>query len=427
MTSLAITRRPVVLATSASAAMLTDILARIASIRGRTSAWGVVNDATRAELLASTSTEAVFLADYYRQGFVTAATPTLLPSWTFSRTGAATADNASGEVENFATGAPRITTRGLLVEAAATNLFLHSNDISHAAWTPEAGAVITGTAEWNGVGDFYQIVTTAASTRYCAAMDVVPLAATTVKIRMLALPGFAEIGVAVFNLTAGTVTSTGGTGATSGVLQTADGWRPFLTATTASDTTSVLVAIVDGDGPMEISALQFETGPRPSSRIATTSSTATRGADVATFAHAASTEGGALIEFLVPRVGVSSEVRTIFAWDNGSSAHAASFYLHLGNLYVSVALPGSSYQTSVAQTASGTRMKVFVGWADGQIVCAISGSARPSGTYTLDPAMTTVRPGGTYYSADALNGFIERVTLFDALPSVSERLAMTGA
>jgi len=126
VTTLAITSRPVVLETRASGAMLTDILARIARIRGRTSAWGA-EDPVRAEYLAGYSVEADFALGYYRAGFVEGADPAILPGWTLARIGQANAYNAVGQLLSFATGVPRITTRGLLIEGPATNLCANYN------------------------------------------------------------------------------------------------------------------------------------------------------------------------------------------------------------------------------------------------------------------------------------------------------------
>lgn len=63
-----------------------------------------------------------FVAGLYRRGAETQATFTALSGASFARTGAGTALTVGGATASFATGAPRVTDRGLLLEGAATNL-----------------------------------------------------------------------------------------------------------------------------------------------------------------------------------------------------------------------------------------------------------------------------------------------------------------
>lgn len=67
-----------------------------------------------------------FVAGQYSREGVQAASFTDLTGIAFTRTGAGTAQTSSGAITAFATAVPRITDRGLLLEAAATNLILNS-------------------------------------------------------------------------------------------------------------------------------------------------------------------------------------------------------------------------------------------------------------------------------------------------------------
>jgi hypothetical protein len=81
--------------------------------------------------------------------------PANIPGWSFSRTdtnGTATALDLAGNVIQFATGVPRITNRGILVEEARTNLLLRSQEFDNASWskvnstvTADAGTAPDGT------------------------------------------------------------------------------------------------------------------------------------------------------------------------------------------------------------------------------------------------------------------------------------------
>jgi len=72
-------------------------------------------------------------------------TTSLPASVSYSRTGAATALTSGGVIVPFAANAPQITDRGLLLEPAATNLLLRSQEFDNASWV-KARATITADA-----------------------------------------------------------------------------------------------------------------------------------------------------------------------------------------------------------------------------------------------------------------------------------------
>jgi hypothetical protein len=63
------------------------------------------------------------------------APPASLSGWSFSRASQAYALTSAGVLTSFASGAPRITNRGLLGEGARTNRALWCRDLTNAAWT----------------------------------------------------------------------------------------------------------------------------------------------------------------------------------------------------------------------------------------------------------------------------------------------------
>lgn len=140
----AITTRPIRAALPVGRAALTDILARIEAIKARPSAWGVT-DSLRASLLAAYSVEAVFNLDLYREGFIQGGSPAVLPGWAYSRAGSATATAADGRIVDFGADEPQLTDNGLLIEAAGTNLILHSEAFDNAIWV-KSGVTVTADA-----------------------------------------------------------------------------------------------------------------------------------------------------------------------------------------------------------------------------------------------------------------------------------------
>jgi hypothetical protein len=82
----------------------------------------------------------------YQVGAQRYSNPADMPGWSFSRASAGMASDASGNVVSFASGAPRITSRGLLIELAATNLLLWSQAFTNAAWVASNVTVTDNTA-----------------------------------------------------------------------------------------------------------------------------------------------------------------------------------------------------------------------------------------------------------------------------------------
>lgn len=78
-----------------------------------------------------------FLTGLYSVGTSVSTDPSTLPGWSFTRASTGTAQNAAGTVLSFATGVPRLTDLGLLIEGAATNILLQSNTLN--------GTWLTGT------------------------------------------------------------------------------------------------------------------------------------------------------------------------------------------------------------------------------------------------------------------------------------------
>lgn len=114
MPNLEITRRPIVLETSASGATLNDILIRLDRLAGRGSLYGI-SDTLAAKLFASETIEAAFGEGYYREEYAVVGDPSDLTGW-----------------EAFG-GAPVITSAGLAAnseDGASAILFAPPGDFT---------------------------------------------------------------------------------------------------------------------------------------------------------------------------------------------------------------------------------------------------------------------------------------------------------
>jgi hypothetical protein len=233
-------------------------------------------------------------------------TPAVLPAGvTLTRASAGTYVTTAGALASAAVDAPRFdydaTThalRGLLIEAAATNLFLQSQDLTSASW---AKANVTATAT--------TLIETATNVTHQATQSIAftsgqPMSASAIASerpgsakRYLAI--FFNMTVngansgAVFNLATGTFALVG-TGASASMTPTAGGWmcRATVTPTAtlsaavffrlSATATAMAAYLGDGTSGINLSEMQCEAGSVATSRIRTTTAAATRAADVVT-------------------------------------------------------------------------------------------------------------------------------------------------
>lgn len=418
MTTLAITRRPIMLETQASGAMLTDILARIASVRGRPSEWGV-SDTTRAELLAGGSLEADFANSYFRHGFVESSSPDFLPGWTFSRTGSGTAGTLGNTVETFATNVPRITDRGLLMEDEATKLTLYSQTIGDSNWvaTGSASASLNAAIAPDGTMTA-SVLTLPAGGAGFYRLDPVEVGQPYQGSMFIRSDTPGQIGL---------VSAISATG--SAALDITREWQQFSfnrTAAGASD--GPLIRRIDSGQLAEVQVwgAGFEKG-KTTSYVPTTTATATRGADTAEFTFSHGSEVTMFVEArLSPDDG--SQIQPILFW-RGDANNGMGLYRQSGSIYARRRAGGIGGDFAVAAAGKGgvrTVRAVLV--YDGTWHFAVDGVSIFSGLAGgLPQGLATVRPGYSAEFLKRLGGAVSRVLLIPHALTAAERLAITGA
>lgn len=162
-----------------------------------------------------------FADDYYRSGTSVASTLTTLNVLDVTQA-ATTYAPGTGTFASFAANTPRVTNRGLLIASAATNSFTYSNDFSNAIWLKLNLNTTAGQTDPLGGTTATKLTPTVTSGVHRLRNEI--LGATTngrvvnlsyrfkadgysqVRIYAVANSGF----VGTFDLSAGTVTSTGG-------------------------------------------------------------------------------------------------------------------------------------------------------------------------------------------------------------------------
>lgn len=241
-----------------------------------------------------------FVQGRHQRGAESVATFEALSGTSFSRTGVGTAQRGDGSLASFATGAPRITDRGLLLEGARTNRLLYSGDATSGPWsrtgTTATASRVTATGSGNHI--CFQSMT------YAANVD------QTASVAFAKGSGFAFLQLCysnpdrykvTINLATGAI-SQGGIGTGTGSASVADlGDRWMLTIIGQSATGGAgyfnigLATALSGEAYnlyaeptfaasgqfVDVSYPQLEAGASRSAPIATTGTTATRGADAA--------------------------------------------------------------------------------------------------------------------------------------------------
>ncbi len=234
-----------------------------------------------------------FQANLYRRAGRTSATFVGLGGTSFSRSGAGLASRADGGLESFAADAPRITDRGLLLEAAATNLAYPS--VSPATWPSVASVTLTAAA---AVGVFTapaRVASTGNSGGYLATTNGVPYVSGAVYTVQIWYGADGNGGAIYVNLpgqayasrsAAGVWFFSGGGAFSEPHDEAVSGSIRKLTLTLTSPVTGGGRIGVGPGSPVVGEAIviygaQVEAGSSSTSLIVTTGASATRGADSA--------------------------------------------------------------------------------------------------------------------------------------------------
>jgi hypothetical protein len=366
--------------------------------------------------------------------------PTVIPGFLFSRASTGTAPNAAGTVLSFASGQPRITDLGLLVEESRTNLALRSQAFTAGVWSGNVSPTITDnavvapdgtttgaqiTAVTGGSG-VYQIISTTAATTYTASIYIRPTGP------LLAL----DVGNDAVSLIRSRFTYTLGSwsiantgGAIGSVVAAANGWyRLIVTLSAPAGTISTLIMYNQTGSTQTWNAwgAQWELGAFPTSYIPTTSAAATRAADVASFSGLVYPVVSTLLLYGTAPVGVSTDAR-IFTND-GSAANRIGF-IHDGT--------SISPQVQVGSVTQNTNTSVLLA-AKAPFKAGLSydGAIWHQG---LNGAVTTANAGSTPAASITVlsfhnnagsqtrfwNGYIQRLVILPVGYTDSQLIAIT--
>jgi len=372
---------------------------------------------------------------------------------------------SGGDIISYATDQPAFefnadgSYKGLLVEPAATNICLQSEDLS-TTWTANANATVTTndttapdgntTADKvvddgsTGTGQVYvaQTITVSAGTKYTASVF---LKADQLAFALLRASGYdgGTDGIQYFGLSGAGTKGTATNLDDSNIEAYPNDWyRCSITFTQgAADTSfdfriyvadSISNSIVDLDGTSSIFVwgAQVETGPIATSYIPTTTASVTRVKDNINLTSASSligqTEGTLYVE--VDWQEGTATNQFLLAANDGTSANRAFIYKsNSDNLTTRVDVGGSNTQINQSTSGYSGIQKIAYAYANGDQEFYRNGSSIGTSTASLAAlaTLTEIDLGQAFNASQQANMWIRAVALFTRRLSTAEAEALT--
>lgn len=403
-----------------------------------------------------------FVRGRYRKGALAAVSPSALPGWTFTRTGAGWAENELGVYTQFASATPRLTNKGLLMESSRTNAVRNSG---WAAGVPPSTlptnfnlstpsglsrSVAYGTDPVTGLPymDVRLFGMTDAVTSFSGSFDALTAQSavqgqTWVGSVWAALVGGSWDGVPSFGLRYRIADSGGSQLVQASNIDLVTALSPGAPLTRLihdpyqiADPTAAFIAyrIVGGTIPsgtaidftVRFVAPQLEQGLAPSSPIQTTGTALQRGLDQAYLSVAEVNGPFTLFADGHMETALDTETRVFAQLSDGSNARRVLLYRSAAGAAVCLVswATGQTATVSVAGMTGPRRLRLALAF-DGQawrgacdgVALGPLAAQMPAGLNRLDIGC---RPGGS------LNGWVKRVALHRRALSQAELNALTA-
>lgn len=380
----------------------------------------------------------------------------LCPTSTFSRSSTAYDFNSSGLLTSYALDVPRVpvynpgngATLGLRIEEQRTNALSQSNDFTQSPnWTWANAALVSAAATSpDGTNNAWKLKedSTASSghgffrpsptvtTGQTVVWSIFAKAGERTQIALEGFDGTGSKGTSYFDLSAGTVISTGA-GATATITSVGNGWyRCVITFTVTNNRFDPKVwlavggAIVysgNGTSGAYVYGAQFEQNvPSVSTYIPTTSAAATRSPELAGFAVSATKLGAnpsgmTLVVRGRTGTGFSSGVDSpMFYLSDGSSSNAVYLVWNTVGALRLIVKSGASFQVLVnlaTGVAANTDFTVWLAMAPNNFSWQLIGQAKQTQSSGSMPLNLSSFKIGTQYDNGAFwNGTIGRIIVY---------------
>lgn len=331
---------------------------------------------------------------------------------TFTRASTATYVNSVGLVASAAVDTPRfnydpatLAAKGLLIEPAATNLCLHSDDHTNAAWvktTCTAAKTATGP---DGVAN--------------SASTLTATAANATSLQAITSASSARITSCWIKRRTGTgaIEMTQDNGSTWAAVTVTSSWaRVNIAAATLANPTVGLRIVTNGDA-IDVALFQHETGSARTSAIPTTTATVTRSADNASITGTAfsdwfnATEGTVYIEANIP---LSGSEQALVSFNDGTSSERMRMYSTSGGNAGFLVTDGGVTQASISGGAlsSETDFKVVGAFKLNDFAICLNGGTVTTDTSGTLPTIDRLFIGRRADGLTLLNGHIKNVRFY---------------
>jgi hypothetical protein len=372
--------------------------------------------------------------------------------------------NASGILESVASGVPRLDypaaggCPSLLVEPAATNLLLRSEEFDNASWVAQDISVTPNTSiSPDGATTGDKIVEAATTSTHFVAQSLnLIIQNYTFSIyakqgeRQYLCVSASNVGSfsATFDLSAGTVV--GSNNAVSASIQNVgNGWYRCVvvknvtatgssalrigTGNSATVATAGFVQSYTGDGTSGIFiwGAQVETGSVATSYIPTVAATATRNADVISKTGVSGfigqTQGTLYAEVLANNFSATNR-RVLCISSSANDRIVLSSLIGQQNRYQAVVVTGGSVQAQIVTTidyAENTPIKMAVAYANNDVVFYVNGVQIGTDTSATIPVSNRVDVGSQIGVEQFINGRIRAAAIYPTRLTNSQLQSLT--
>lgn len=349
---------------------------------------------------------AYFAADFlrrkYRLNGVRKRDVTLLSGWSFARASAAYGTTQGGVLQSFASGVPRITDKGLLPEAAATNLCLYSGDQTNAAWTATNMTVAMNAVGPDGVANSAATLTATAGNATLTQSFTIASAVKDFSFYMRRVTGSGNIDMTLDN----------GTGWTTKTLTTQ--WQRFdITQTLANPVIGVRI-VTNGD-VIEVYGSGLEATGYATSYIPTTTASVTRAADVISIGSITGLDYPLTLFAEFERASDTGATETLFSVDDGDATDRAELYVSSADgtrLHVRTASVLNADISLGAATSVGTIYKAAMRVAANDVNGARNGVAGTVDTTVTVPATPARILIGSNATPTYAHAYLRRLAIF---------------
>lgn len=375
-------------------------------------------DRQAALLIASLSIEADFTESEYRNEF--SQSNAYSSFLTYSRESPATAPDASGALQRFDAGVPRITNDGLRIEPPSSNTARPSADFSNNLWN-RTGVVLSQAAP-GPIGPMTRVTATSAGFHFVGqAMDAVGTVSAYVR-----AAGIRRVGIqiesggstkkAVYDLISGAVIS-----ADAGVTAWVDPgpagtFRIVASVANAGAATTRIHALsddnsdafpTDGSKGFDLSAVQAEPGGLVTGYIETGNLPASRAIDAAFVPFAPSAEFAIFADASFRRA--EGQENYVFSLIGDDPNNRVAILRNAGGRIVLEVVDGGVVSRAVGPIKASGVLRVAVSCQAGEVYAVIDGGTTLRLAMSRPAGLATLWLGIRGTAEAALNGVVRRI------------------